>query len=246
MAEILDTSHIPGTRPVNLKDDNPWVSRATGKLGGIEVPANPSPEILAMIEQAGIERPKPENQLVELAQEAHEANACDPRVQKYKIERQDELTDVERVRSLMHIVTFCRKLDNILGKDIFGASRVWLNTPPPMEGFDNTKSRGLFIKMRGMERYPYRQDFPLGWKYIGPVQVPYMSEFGILNEDAHGMQAGWKYYGWRGHALLALIMQGAITEDEANREFGKPRGDHIDKGYREKLERWNRDGKRTH
>ena len=241
MAEILDTREIPGTKPVELKDDNPWVSKATGKLGGIEVPANASPEIQKLIEAAGIERPKADSQVQELAHEAREANT-----EKVKRFRPLELAGgKDRVRNLMHINDFCLRLHNILGPAADGGSRIFINTPPSMPGFDNTKMKGLFIKIRGMDMFTYDMDLPPGWKKICAVQVPYMSEWGVMNLDEHGLFKSWKYIGWRGQVLLRLILAGVITEAEAHQEFGVPPGNEVDKEYRRILENWRRNGQGT-
>lgn len=231
MAEILDTSNIPGTKPVKLKDDNPWVSRATGKLGGIEVPASDSPEIVKLIEQAGIERPEAESQTVELAHEAHESNS--EAVKRFRQPGQEKFTDEKgRIRNLMHIHEFCGKLHAILGPAADGGSRIFINTPPSIPGFDNTKMKGLFIKMRGMDQFIYDIDLGPGWKKICAIQVPYMSEWGIMHLDAHGLFKSWKYIGWRGQVLLRLILAGAVTEEEAHKEFGVPfQGDDVDSEY---------------
>jgi hypothetical protein len=243
MAEILDTSNIPGTQPVELKDDNPWVSRATGKLGGIEVPASSAPDIQKLIEEAGIERPKSESQVAELAHEAREKNSNDWRVKRL---RPLELPGgKDRVGNLMHVHEFCRKLHNILGPAADGGSRVFINTPPAIPGFDNTKMKGLFIKVRGMEMFTYDVDLPAGWKKICAIQVPYMSEWGVMNLDDHGLFKSWKYIGWRGQVLLRLILAGVITEEEAHKEFGVPQGNEVDKEYRTRLENWRRNGQGT-
>lgn len=237
MAEILDTSSIPGTKPVELKDDNPWVSRAKGKLGGIEVPANPE-----LLPSADVERPKSQSEVVELAHEARESNN-----EKVKHLRPSEtFTDNKgRVRNLMHIHEFCRKLDRILGMAADGGSRIFINTPPAIAGFDNTKMKGLFIKMRGMDMFTYDIDLPPGWKKICAIQVPYMSEWGIMNLDDHGLFKSWKYIGWRGQVLLRLILAEAISEEEAHAEFGVPQGVEVDREYHKILKAWRENGKRT-
>jgi len=149
----------------------------------------------------------------------------------------------------MHITTFCTKLNNILGMAEDGGSRIFLNTPPSIANFDNTKMKGLFIKIRGMDRFIFHTDLLSslgpGWKKIGAVQVPFMSEWGVMLEDDHGGTRGWKYIGWRGQVLLKLILGGAITIEEAHEEFGVPQGVEIDREYLNRLSEWRKHGQRT-
>src|SRR5262249_25520943 len=144
---------------------------------------------------------------------------------------------------------FCEKLHNILGMAADGGSRIFINTPPAIPHFDNTKMKGLFVKIRGMDQFFFHTDLieslGPGWKKICAIQVPYMSEWGIMNLDDRGMFRSWKYIGWRGQVLLRLILAGAITEEEAHREFGVPQGVDVDREYHKKLQEFNRNGERT-
>ena len=150
-----------------------------------------------------------------------------------------------RVRNLMHISEFCRKLDRILGSAHDGGSRIFINTPPAIAHFDNTKMKGLFIKIRGMDQFIYHTDLPPGWKKICSVQAPYMSEWGIMNLDKRGCFESWKYIGWRGQVILRLILAGAITEEEAHTEFGVPQGNDVDREYHRILTDWRRNAQRA-
>jgi len=244
MADILDTSKIPGTKPVELKDDNPWVSKATATLGGIEVPADP-----AALPTGEVERPKSQSNVIELAHEAHESNS--EKVKKHRPQAIEKYVDEKgRIRNLMHIHEFCRKLNNILGPAIDGQSRIVINNPPPLPGFDSEKMKGLFVKPRGMDQFIFHTDLleslGTGWKKICAVQVPYMAEWGIMHLDSHGLFKSWKYIGWRGQVLLRLILAEVISEEEAHKEFGAPFvGDDVDSEYFKKLNQWRQHGKRT-
>jgi len=232
----------------------PLATAATAEIDGVEVSASHKPETYELIEKARKElgdwsvqwgaKPEKDGRAEEAAAFFREKNL--EAVKQFRLPNQHKLTlEKERVRNLMHIDEFCRKLHNILGFAADGGSRIFINTPPPAGHFDNTKMKGLFIKMRGMDMFTYHTDLPPGWKKICAVQVPYMSEWGVLLEDEHGGRRGWKYIGWRGQVLLRLILAGAITEEEAHREFGVPQGVEIDREYHKILEAWKQNGKRT-
>ena len=227
---------------------------ASAEIDGVEVSASHTPETYGLIEQAKTElkdwhpqwgnKPEKDHKAEETAHRLHEEN--ESAIAKFRLPNQHKLlNEKERVRNLMHVSEFCRKLNNILGNAVDGGSRIFINTPPAIAGFDNHKMKGLFIKMRGMDQFTYHVDLPPGWKKICAIQVPYMSEWGILLEDDHGMMKGWKYIGWRGQVLLRLILAGAITEEEAHKEFGVPQGVDVDREYFTILENWRRNGKRT-
>lgn len=234
-----------------MADLDPFKTASTAEIDGVEVSASHTEKTYALIKEAQNElanwlpqwgqKPEKSSQAQETAVRLHEQNS--EAVKQYRIP--DKFTnEKERVRNLMHISEFCRKLNRILGPAIDGGSRIFINTPPAMTGFDNEKMKGLFIQMRGMDSFIYHTDLPPGWKKICAIQVPYMSEWGVMLRDAHGGTRGWKYIGWRGQVLLRLILAGAITEEEAHKEFGVPQGVEVDKEYHAMLRSY-RNGKRT-
>lgn len=231
----LDTSKLPGT--VVDTGDNPWRSAASVALKdsrGREVAIQKSDSAaIAKVISQGAKAPS-RTIVKEFAQATREQNLGTSK--QYLLQGQAILEDEkQRVRNIMNIKRFCQKLDRILGKTQDGKSRVYLNQPPPTPKMQFRNQMGLFVHVRGMERHEFHDDIPKGWKKIGSVQVPYMPEFGILRTNDHGLQAGWKYIGWRGQVLLALITTGVITEAEAHKEFGEP---HVGEGtvlYRQKL-----------
>jgi hypothetical protein len=230
------------------KDLDSLKSAASAEIDGVEVSASHTPETYALIKQAKTElkdwhvqwgpKPQKDTQAEETAHRLREEN--DILTKRFKLPGQDLMAgrkaEKERVRNLMHIAQFCKRLDKILGLAYDGGSRVFLNKPPEAPGIEKGKLMGLFIKMRGMDMFPYHEDLPPGWKKICAVQVPYMSEWGVMNLDQRGMFKSWKYIGWRGQVLLRLILAGAITEEEAHQEFGVPQGVEVDHEYRKKLE----------
>lgn len=235
-----------------MADLDPLKTAASAEIDGVEVSAKHSPETYKLIEQAKTEladwhpqwgaKPEKDSQAEETAAQLHEENVA---AIKSFLPSDKFTNEKERVRNLMHITEFCRKLNSILGPAADGGSRIFINTPPAIAGFDNQKMKGLFIKIRGMEQFTYHTDLPPGWKKICAIQAPFMSEWGILLTDAHGGMRGWKYIGWRGQVLLRLILSGAITEEEAHAEFGVPQGVEVDLEYLKILDEWRRNGKRT-
>jgi hypothetical protein len=131
------------------------------------------PEIVALNEAAKLNRPdylvEGSTQQREMAQANKEFNVASG--SKYRVEYQDLLSDekqrLEAGRWLSE-KEFVRKLESILGHRVFVHDA-------GMPGM-----RGLFVKMRGMERFPYREDLPLGINYICGIRVPYMSEWSVL------------------------------------------------------------------
>jgi hypothetical protein len=62
-----------------------------------------------------------------------------------------------------------------------------------------------------------------GIEQKGPwVQVGYCPELSIMNFDAHGVPLAERRRGWR-TPLLQLILASAITEEKADKTFGKPK-----------------------
>jgi hypothetical protein len=230
------------------KELGPLKTAASAKIEGVEIPAKHDEKTYALIDQARTEfrdwhvqwgkKPEKDSQTEETAVRLKEANEA--LLSRFRLPAQDKLTgkkaEKERVRNLMHITKFCQKLNNILGPGADGGSRIFLNRPPEAPGMEHGKLMGLFIKIRGMDMFTFHEDLPPGWKKICAIQVPYMSEWGIMNLNDRGMFKSWKYIGWRGQVLLRLILADAITEEEAHAEFGIPQGVEVDREYRKKLE----------
>lgn len=244
---------IPGTEVIKTESPPNLMRKLVLEDSGAK-PVAPShtSETYALIEQGKTElqewhpqwgkKPAKDTRAEDIAAWVREEN--DRKTKKYRPE--NPLTnEKERIRNLMHVRDFCAKLHNILGLATDGGSRIFINVPPAVTGFDNTKMAGLFIKMRGLDMFTYHTDLPPGWKKICAIQVPYMSEWGIMNLDERGMFKSWKYIGWRGQVLLRLILAEAITEEEAHREFGVPQGEEVDREYRKILDNWRRNAKRA-
>lgn len=227
------------------KDLDSLKTAASAEIDGVEVSASHTPETYKLIEQAHTEladwhtqwgeKPEKDSRAEEEAIRLREEN--DAITKQFRPNLPDE---GHRIRELMHVNRFCKKLRKILGP-----GRIHINTPPPVPGFDNTKMRGLFIRIRGMDNFTFHADLMPGWKKICAIQGPYMPEWGLMNLDERGNFRSWKYIGWRGQVLLRLILAEAITEEEAHKEFGAPQGVEVDREYFKILDNWRRNGKRT-
>lgn len=228
------------------KDLDSLKTAASAEIDGVEVSASHTPETYKLIEQAKTEladwhpqwgaKPERDNQAEDEALRLREENAS-----LIKRFLPKELREHQsRVRNILHVNVFCKKLKNILGPQ-----RIHINTPPEIAGFDNNKMRGLFIRIRGMDNFTFHEDLNPGWKKICAIQGPYMPEWGLMNLDDRGNFKSWKYIGWRGQVLLRLILAGAITKAEAHAEFGEPQGVEVDREYLKILEEWERNAKRT-
>lgn len=223
---------------------------ASAELEGVEIPAAHNEKTYDLIKTAKEElkdwsvqwgaKPEKDAKAIEHLAQLQENTADYVKMYLPRELREEK----ERIRNLMSLADFCRKLHSILGPASDLGSRIFINTPPAVAGFDNQKMKGLFIRMRGMDMFTYHDDLPPGWKKICAIQSPYMSEWGIMNKDARGMFQSWKYIGWRGNVLLRLILAGAITKEEAHKEFGVPQGVEVDREYLRILEEYER-GKRA-
>lgn len=223
---------------------------ATAEVDGVEVKAAHNEKTYELIKTARQEladwhvqwgkKPVADTQGLETAQRLREEN--DQLIEQF---RPLPMRDAKnRLRNLMHVSEFCRKLHNILGFAADGGSRIFINMPPAIAGFDNEKMKGLFVKMRGMDMFTFHMDLPAGWKKICAIQTPYMSEWSQMNYDDRGNFKSWKHIGWRGNVLLRLILANAITKEEAHKEFGVPQGTEVDKEYFTKLREYEINAKR--
>jgi hypothetical protein len=229
------------------KDLDSLKTAASAEIDGVEVSASHTPETYKLIEEARTElsdwhpqwgeKPESDSRAEDAAAALHELNTA---AVKRFLPSDRMLDEKERVRNIMHVDVFCKKLKNILGP-----GRIHINIPPSIPNFDNNKLRGLFIRIRGMDNFTFHEDLTPGWKKICAIQGPYMPEWGILLVDDHGGVRGWKYIGWRGQVLLRLILAGAITEEEAHKEFGAPQGVEVDREYFKILRQWRENAKRA-
>jgi hypothetical protein len=70
----------------------------------------------------------------------------------------------------------------------------------------------------------YQKDALSPSEIVGWAQKGQMPELSIMNFDDHGVPLAERRRGWR-TVLLQAILKGVITEEKANKEFGKPRQD---------------------
>ena len=75
------------------------------------------------------------------------------------------------------------------------------------------------------------------------VQIGQMPELSLMNFDDHGVPLAERRRGWR-TVLLQLILKGLITEEKANKIFGKPRNDPAFARYNGMLQAFRNAGSR--
>jgi hypothetical protein len=167
-----------------------------------------------------VEDLKPSTQEIEESQARHEDNV--ERVRQFRLDNQEDFTDEkERLINILDVVSFTKKLESIPNLHVY-------YTDAGVPG-----QLGLFVYMRGEQRRPFRDDLPLGVKYICFVQ-PVMPEWSVLNIDGHEVAHNEKYRGWR-TVLVKLIQEGAITEQEAHEAFGRPAETRVSQHYHKHL-----------
>lgn len=220
---------LKGTRAVDT-GDNPWKSDASIDVGNVRFTKTDDPAILELNRLAQQERPKSDTQMKEVHLAHKEFNTNNVRAQKARMEDQSHHADEkQRIGRIMGYREIYARLTRILGR-----RRVHFNKPPdsPNEMFNN--QWGVFVFMRGQERKIFDERLGPGWKHVGSVQYPFASEWGVVHTNGHDMMSGIKYWGWRS-TLLGMVMQGAVTEQEAHDEFGVPVLGIQSKLYRQKL-----------
>lgn len=70
--------------------------------------------------------------------------------------------------------------------------------------------------------------------YVCFLQVPAMWEWSVLKLDKRGLPAGESYRGWR-TVEMQLIEKGIISEDRANKIFGRPVDGPVSRRFRRNL-----------
>lgn len=75
------------------------------------------------------------------------------------------------------------------------------------------------------------------------VQIGQMPELSLMNFDDHGVPLAERRRGWR-TVLLQIILKGFITEEKANKIFGKPRNDAAFTRYNSTLQAFRNAGSR--
>jgi hypothetical protein len=74
-------------------------------------------------------------------------------------------------------------------------------------------------------------------RYISHLQYPYGPEWSLVRFNEYDVPVGERYRGWR-TALLKMIMEGVLTEEEVDRAFGPVTQDDVSALYREQLAAW--------
>jgi hypothetical protein len=74
-------------------------------------------------------------------------------------------------------------------------------------------------------------------RYCTYLQYPYGPEWSLIRFNQYDVPVGERYRGWR-TALLKMIMDGIVTEEEVDRAFGAVTQDDVSALYREQLDAW--------
>lgn len=184
---------------------------------------------------------KTPTQTVEAMLEQYEKSYHSAASQRWKGQDrwQGKENEEARMVRIMHPHHFIRLLNRAgirasLDEPIEGApryERIWLNSwiaTMKLKGADGVV-RNVSSGRVGVNAWLYGEA-----KTVTTLQYPYGPEWSIMRFDDYNVPTQEKFRGWR-TALLALIVCGVLTEDEAHRAFGKPTGiaSHF---YREQLQ----------
>ena len=74
-------------------------------------------------------------------------------------------------------------------------------------------------------------------KYITYLQWPRGPEWSLVRFNQYDVPVGERYRGWR-TAMLKLIMEGVLTEEEVDRAFGPVSEGEVSELYRQQLKDW--------
>ncbi len=72
-------------------------------------------------------------------------------------------------------------------------------------------------------------------KTVTSIQYPYAQEWSVMRFDKYDVPTKEKFRGWR-TTLLVLITAGVVSQDEAERAFGKPQQNEVSEFYRQQLQ----------
>jgi hypothetical protein len=163
--------------------------------------------------------------LEELCRQKEKSNQM---VKEFKFENQADIVGEgpDRIGQVMHCLDFLEKLNTII--PAYLSSNIYKGTV------------GLAVKKPGFDKENPR--LIVDWQYVCSVQIGYNHEYSTIYVDAHNLPLNHKWIGWRGTVLLRLITGGFITEDDAHRVFGEPRGS-ASRSYREQLFNFRNRGK---
>lgn len=132
---------------------------------------------------------------------AQEKEISNQMVQQYKMADQDILTDANpRMVNILTTINFYKKLKDH-GVRCFTVDN----------GMAGTVALWAVPKITNEA------------KYMAYMQVPCMYEWSVLRLDNHGLPNGEDYRGWR-TVLFQMIIKDVLTEEEAHKLFGYPRG----------------------
>lgn len=191
-----------------LSEKNPWETYSS------EMETQMSPELAAAVAEyaeRSYESGSASSQTKEELHRQQEAN--DEIAKEYQWLKEREYEDVDqRIGQVLHAASFLNKLRDA-GIDGWYAAH-----PHPDKCI-------LFVVK--------------DWKpeNVCWAQMGYMPELSIMRFDEHGVPTNERRRGWR-TCLLQLILKGIITEEKADKLFGKPRQTEAFHRYNSTLFEW--------
>ena len=194
---MATAQEIQKTQGTRLQAESPWDSYDS------EMGPKMSPELAAQVaDYATKHHPdaKPSNQSQEILAEQKEIN--DGLARQYQWLKPEEYEDFgARIGKVMSHAEFISKLNKA------GLSCHYRQHPHPDKAV-------LFVSKTGLS-----EPEMACW-----VQIGLMPELSIMNFDDHGAPLAERRRGWR-TCLLQILLKGLITEEKANKVFGRPRQD---------------------
>lgn len=192
------------------REVTPWESYAS------EMESRVSPELAAAIAEYAKTKQdeKPSNQALE---ELHfQREMSNDLAKQYQWLTPEEYAEVEdRIGIVMHSSEFITKLRST-------GLQCWYQEHPHPD-------KAILIVQKGSSP-----------REVGCwVQQGQMPELSIMRFDSHGAPLNEKRRGWR-TCLLQLILKGFLTEEQANKAFGKPRQTQAFDRYNTTLFNWRK------
>lgn len=163
-------------------------------------PAPYSPELEAQVAEYAKNRHEPTKISEESSESLHKLRESNTSaVKQFKFDQQEELERV-RLGALMDCLELLRRLNKLRPARF-------------------TAQLGKLLALKML--VPTSQGGE--WQYVCAVPAGLMPEYSTTYLDEHGLPTSEMYRGWR-TVLLRVILSGAVSEEDIEREFGRPNG----------------------
>lgn len=207
-----------GLTGTHLSARAPWESYAA------EMDTKMSPELAAAVAQYAERRYDDSLSSNQAKEELHRQREFNDEIAKqYQWVRPEEYEDIEpRIGTVMTHAQFITRLRKA------GVVCFYRQHPHPDKA-------GLWVNRNGFYDEPLEAAC---W-----VQVGQMPELTIMNFDEHGAPLAERRRGWR-TCLLQMILKGLITEEKANKFFGRPKATVAYSRYNSTLQAFRNAGNR--